>query len=129
MSCWFLPYINANQLLSSVFFFLIKYSQQDSLAHILFLIKYTLLHILQMMKRQTHTICLGFSFNSVQSLSCVQLFATPWTAADQASLSITNSQSLPKLMSIGSVIPSPSHPLSSPSPPAFNLSQQQGLFK
>ena len=43
---------------------------------------------------------------SVQSLSRVQLFATPWTAAYQASLSITNSQSLLKLMSIESVIPS-----------------------
>ena len=41
---------------------------------------------------------------SVQSLSCVQLFATPWTAAHQASLSITNSQSLLKLMSIESVM-------------------------
>ena len=39
---------------------------------------------------------------SVQSLSCVQLFATPWTAAPQASLSITNSQSLLKLMSFES---------------------------
>ena len=43
---------------------------------------------------------------SVQSLSCVQLFATPWTAAHQASLSITNSQSSPKPMSIESVMPS-----------------------
>ena len=43
---------------------------------------------------------------SVQSLSRVRLFATPWTAACQASLSITNSQSLPKLMSIESVMPS-----------------------
>ena len=43
---------------------------------------------------------------SVQSLSRVQLFVTPWTAACQASLSITNSQSLPKLMSIESVMPS-----------------------
>ena len=43
---------------------------------------------------------------SVQSLSCVQLFVTPWTAALQASLSITNSQSLLKLMSIKSVMPS-----------------------
>ena len=42
----------------------------------------------------------------VQSLSHVQLFATPWTAASQASLSITNSQSLLKLMSIESVMPS-----------------------
>ena len=45
-------------------------------------------------------------FSSVQSLSCVQLFATPWIAARQASLSITNSRSLPKLMSIDSVMPS-----------------------
>ena len=45
-------------------------------------------------------------FGSVQSLSCVQLFATPWTAAHQASLSITNSRSLLKLMSIESVMPS-----------------------
>ena len=43
---------------------------------------------------------------SVQSLSCVWLFATPWTAARQASLSITNSRSLLKLMSIKSVMPS-----------------------
>ena len=46
--------------------------------------------------------------NSVQSLSCVQLFATPWTAAYQASLSITNSRSLLKLMSIELVMPSSS---------------------
>ena len=45
-------------------------------------------------------------FSSVQSLSCVRLFATPWTAARQASLSITNSRSLPKPMSIVSVMPS-----------------------
>ena len=45
-------------------------------------------------------------FSSVQSLSHVQLFATPWTTACQASLSITNSWSLLKLMSIESVMPS-----------------------
>ena len=44
--------------------------------------------------------------SSVQSLSHVRLFATPWTAAHQASLSITNSQSLLKLMSNESVMPS-----------------------
>ena len=43
-------------------------------------------------------------FSSVQSLSRVQLFVTPWTAACQTSLSITNSQSLLKLMSIKSVM-------------------------
>ena len=44
------------------------------------------------------------SFGSVQLLSCVQLFATPWTVAHKASLSITNSQSLPKPMSNQSVL-------------------------
>ena len=44
--------------------------------------------------------------SSVQLLSHVRLFATPWTAAHQASLSINNSQSLLKLMSIDSVMPS-----------------------
>ena len=46
------------------------------------------------------------SFSSFQLLSHVRLFLTPWTAARQASLSITNSQSLLRLMSIESVIPS-----------------------
>ena len=45
-------------------------------------------------------------FSSVQLLSCVQLFVTPWTVARQASLSITYSQSLLKLMSIELVMPS-----------------------
>ena len=83
-------------------------------------------------------------FSSVQSLSCVQIFVTPWTAAHQASLSSTNSWSSVKLMSIESVKPSnhfithvhwipeaiqPLHPLSSPSPPFFSLSQHHGLLK
>ena len=49
---------------------------------------------------------LKLPFSSVQWLSHVRLFATPWTAAHQASLSITNTQSLPKLMSTESVMPS-----------------------
>ena len=44
--------------------------------------------------------------SSVQSLSCVRLFETPWTAACQTSLSITNSWNPPRLMSIESVMPS-----------------------
>ena len=48
----------------------------------------------------------GGGFSSVQSLSPVRLLATPWTAARQASLSITNSWSLLKLMSMESVMPS-----------------------
>ena len=49
-------------------------------------------------------------FSSVHSLSCVRLFATPWTAACQDSLSITNSWRLFKLMFIALVMPS-SHPI------------------
>ena len=68
-------------------------------------------------------------FSSVQSLSWVRLFATPWTAVCQASLSITNS-SLLKLISIVLVMPSSHFILChSPSPPAPNLSQHQSLFK
>ena len=68
---------------------------------------------------------------SVQLLSHVRLFATPWTIAHQASLSINNSQSLLKLRSIESVMPS-NHLIlstSSPPPPTFSLSQHQGLFQ
>ena len=61
----------------------------------------------------------SISISSVQSLSHVQLFATPWTAARQASLSITNSWSFLKLMSVESVMPSNRlifcHPLLLPS--------------
>ena len=64
-----------------------------------------------------------FHASSVQSLSRVQLFVTPWTAAHQASRSITNS------MSIESVMPSNHLILSSLSPPTFNISQHQGLFQ
>ena len=61
----------------------------------------------------------GLTFISVQSLSCVWLFVTPWTATCQAFLSITNSRSSPKPMSIESVMPSSHlilcHPLLLPS--------------
>ena len=50
-----------------------------------------------------HSLCI---FSSVQSLSCVRLFITPWTTAWQTSLSITNSQNLLKLISVESVMPS-----------------------
>ena len=49
---------------------------------------------------------LGYQFSSVESLSRVQLFSTPWTAACQASLSLTNSRSSLRLTSIESVMPS-----------------------
>ena len=61
---------------------------------------------LQMLIRSKNTFTAASSLSSVQSFSHVWLFVTPWTAACQASLSITNPQSLPKLMSIESVMPS-----------------------
>ena len=73
-------------------------------------------------------------FSSVQLLSHVRLFATPWTAACQASLSITNSRSLPKLMSIKSVIPSNHlilcHPLLLPSSifPSIRVFSKESLL-
>ena len=63
--------------------------------------KTPLIKICQMRCRQ----CLKEKFSSVQSLSRVRLFATPWIAARQASLSITNSRSSLRLMSIESVMP------------------------
>ena len=68
-------------------------------------------------------------FSSVQLLSRVRLFATPWIAARQASLSITNSRSSLRLTSIVSDAIQPFHPLSSPSPLAPNPSQHQSLFQ
>ena len=80
-----------------------------------------------------HTICHTIDrpqFSSVQSLSHVRLFVTPWIAAHQDSLSINNSQSLLKLMPIESVMPSSHLTLCHPSsPPAPNPSQHQGLFQ
>ena len=70
-----------------------------------------------------------YQFSSVQSFSHVRLFATPWTAARQDSvyhqlLEPTQTH----VRRVGDAI-QPSHPLSSPSLSAFNLSQHQGLFK
>ena len=68
-------------------------------------------------------------FSSVQSFSRVQHLVTPWTAAYKAFLSITNSQSLLKLMSIKPVMPSNHLILCRPLLLlGFNLSQHQGLF-
>ena len=70
---------------------------------------------------------INLSFSSVQSLSPVWLFVTPWTTALQASLSITDSRSLPKPMSIELVMPSNHlilcHPLLllPPTPPSFRI--------
>ena len=70
-----------------------------------------------------------FLFSSVQSLSRVRLFATPWIAAHQASLSITNSRSSLKPTSIESVMHLAISPFVVPFPPAPNPSQHQSLFQ
>ena len=67
--------------------------------------------------------------SAVQLLSWVRLFVTPWTVPCQASLFITNSRSLLKLMSIESVMPSNHLVLCHPLPPTFNISHHQGLYK
>ena len=78
-------------------------------------------------KERFKPVFLKLEFSLVQLLSHVQLFVTPWTAAHQASLSITNSQSLLKLVRrVGDAI-QPSHPLSYSSPPTFNLAQHESF--
>ena len=67
-------------------------------------------------------------FSSVQSLSRVQLFVTPWIAACQASLSSLPEFTQTQVHWVGDAI-QPSHPLSSPSPPAPNPSQHPSLFQ
>ena len=66
----------------------------------------------------------------VQSLGRVQLSATPWTAVCQASSVLHHllEMALTHIHQVGDAI-QPSHPLSAPSPPAFNLSQHRGLFQ
>ena len=75
---------------------------------------------------------MDFQFSSVQSLSCVRLFATPWIAACQASLSITNSRSSLRFLSIESVMPS-SHLLCRPFllppiPPSIKVFSNESAF-
>ena len=72
---------------------------------------------------------LGLFVVAVQSLSCIQLFVTPWTEAHQASLPFTISQSLRKLISIESVMPSNHRILYCPLLLLPSISQQQGLFQ
>ena len=74
------------------------------------------------------------TLSSVQSLSHIRLFATPWTAAHRASLSISNSRSLLKLMSIESVMSSNyfilCHPLLLPSVfPSIRVSSNESVFR
>ena len=74
--------------------------------------------------------CVSVGFSSLQLLSRIQLFVTPWTAARTV---LPVHHQLPELAPthvhrVSDAI-LPSHPLSSPSPPAFSLSQHQGFFQ
>ena len=99
--------------------------------------KYHMITYMWNLKYDTHELIYKTetgSFSSVQSLSRVRLFATLWTAAHQAFLSITNSWSLPKVMSIESVMPSnhlilcrPSCPQFFPVSESFQMSQSIGV--
>ena len=82
----------------------------------------------RLIKTIFHKTCFSL-FSSVQSLSRVRLFATPWIAAHRASLSITNSWSSLRLTSIESVMPSSHLILCRPLLPAPNPSQHQSLFQ
>ena len=96
-----LPFLNVSQSDLS-------HQQVSSLQHLLpsgYLPSISTLLIVNWLQRLGHICCLA-SFSSVQLLSHVWLFVTPWTTACQASLSITNSRNLLKLTSIESVMPS-----------------------
>ena len=79
------------------------FTQTSCITKFVSYLKYT---IVKCMLKSEHQYSISLFLNSVQLLSPVQLFVTPWIAACQASLSITNSQSPPKPMSIVSVMPS-----------------------
>ena len=94
-------------------FFCWRFSINQTSANILYSLSFNLFNISKVLKDlgilsiQLWLVSdYSVQFSSVQSLSCVWLFATPWTAARRASLSITNPRSLLKLMSIESVMPS-----------------------
>ena len=88
---------------------------------------YFLYSVILISQTDYFSFCIWLHFNSIQSLSRILLFATPWTTACQTSLSITNCWSLPKPMSIESVMPSNHlifcHPLLllSPIPPSIRV--------
>ena len=96
----------SKSLLTTVYPF-IPSRQQRTFIHPLYIhsIKFIFLNVNTMHKHSKNGDDIN-PFSSVQLLSGVQLFAAPWTAACQASLSITNSRSLFKLMSIELVMPS-----------------------
>ena len=93
-------------------YFIAKFHHSQILPFLLHSLKKKIHSTYEMRNRKGEWLLYFFFFfcfwvrSSVHSLGCVQPFATPWTAAHQASLSIIHSQSLCKLMSIESVMPS-----------------------
>ena len=96
---------------------------------------YFLYSVILISQTDYFSFCIWLHFNSIQSLSRILLFATPWTTACQTSLSITNCWSLPKPMSIESVMPSNHlifcHPLLllSPIPPSIRVFSNESALR
>ena len=88
-----------------------------------------LLNFQRLFLRLYYWICIEIYIVDVKLLSHVQLFATPWTAAHQASLPVPSPRACSNSCPLNQWSIQPSHPLSSPSPPAFYLSQHQGFFQ
>jgi len=145
MLCWLLPYNNVNQpqytyipLLLNLPSVHLGHHRAPSWVSCVTQLLHATYFALGSIYIYIYVMCYSLNssyLSSVHLLSRVQLFAIPWTAARQGSLSITNSQSLPKLMSIESVMPS-NHPILCHCPlllPSASghllLSQHQGLFK
>ena len=82
-------------------------------------------YMLKYLELKEHSVCNSHQIRSDQSLSRVRLFATPWIAARQASLSITTQTHVHRVTDAIQ----PSHPLLSPSPLAPSPSQHQSLFQ
>ena len=108
-----------------------KTRRSDQSKEILYLLGKETMHLwrtdLWVVKAEEITGRIRVQFSSVQSLSRVRLFGTPWITESQASLSITNSRSSLRHRISDAI--QPSHPLSSPSPPTLNPSQHQNLFQ
>ena len=105
LSCMSYLYIlKVNPL--SVVSFAIIFSHSEDYLFPLFIVSFAVKQLLSLIRSHLFIFVFNFCYSTVQSLICVRLFETPWTAAHQASLSIVNSQSLLKLTSIESVMPS-----------------------
>ena len=90
----------------SVVSFAIIFSHSEGCLSPLFIVSFAVKQRLSLIRPHLFIFVFNFCYSTVRLLVCVRLFETPWTAACQASLSVVNSQSLLKLMSIELLMPS-----------------------